>query len=181
MTNRRRFLPTIIAAALMALFLPLIASAQGNDSWNRDRRDDRDYRRDNDDWRNRNRYDSRVLRDVTRRLDDRSGDFQRHLDSALDRSRYDGTRREDRINDIARDFRNAASNLRRSANDGRNLNRSSDEARRVLQIGSRIDQFIGRQRLDYRATSDWAQIRQDLRVIADIYNLNFNGGGWGRR
>jgi hypothetical protein len=181
MTNRRRFLPTIIAAALMAIFLPLIASAQGNDSWNRDRGDDRDYRRDNDDWRNRNRYDSRVLRDVTRRLDDRSGDFQRHLDNALDRSRYDGTRREDRINDIARDFRIAASNLRRSASDGRNLNRSSDEARRVLQIGSRIDQFVGRQRLDSRAASDWAQIRQDLRVIADIYNLNFNGGGWGRR
>src|SRR3954471_10471864 len=106
MTNRRRFLPIIIAAALMALFLPLIASAQGSyDSWNRDRRDDRDYRRDrdyrdNDNW----RYGNRMLRDVTRRLDDRSGDFQRHLDSALDRSRYDGTRREDRINEIARDF-----------------------------------------------------------------------------
>lgn len=174
MTNKRRFLPTIIAAALMALFLPLIASAQGNGSWNRDRRD-------NGDWRNGNRYDNRMLRDVTRRLDDRSGDFQRHLDSALDRSRYDGTRREDRINEIARDFRNAARDLRYSINDGRNLNRSSDEARRVLQIGSRIDQFVGRQRLDYRAASDWAQIRQDLRVIADIYNLNFNGGGWGRR
>jgi hypothetical protein len=160
----------------MAIFLPLIASAQGsNGSWNRDRRD-------NDNWRSGNRYDSRILRDVTRRLDDRSGDFQRHLDSALDRSRYDGTRREDRINEIARDFHNAASELRRSAGDGRNLNRSSDEARRVLQLGSRIDQFIARQRLDYRAAGDWAQIRQDLRVIADIYNLNFNGGGgWGRR
>lgn len=175
MTNKRRFLPTILAAALMAIFLPLIASAQGSyGSWNRDRRN-------NDNWRNDNRYDNRLLRDVTRRLDDRSGDFQRHLDSALDRSRYDGTRREDRINEIARDFRNAASDLRRSANDGRNLNRSSDEARRVLQIGSRIDGFIARQRLDYRAASDWSQIRQDLRVIADIYNLNFNGGGWGRR
>ena len=175
MTNRRRFLPTIIATALMALFLPLVAAAQGNNGpWNRGGRD-------NDDWRNRNRYDSRVLRDVTRRLEDRSSDFQRHLDSALDRSRYDGTRREDRINDIARDFRNAASDLRRSVNNGRNLDRSSDEARRVLQIGSRIDMFIARQRLDYRAASDWAQIRQDLRVIADIYNLNFNGGGWGRR
>jgi hypothetical protein len=174
MTNKRRFLPTIIAAAIMAIFLPLFASAQvNNGSWDRDRRD-------NDNWRN-GRYDSRMLRDVTRRLDDRSGDFQRHLDSALDRSRYDGTRREDRINDIARDFRIAASNLRRSANDGRNLNRSSDEARRVLQLGSRIDQLIGRQRLNSRAASDWAQIRQDLRTIADIYNLNFNSGGWGRR
>jgi hypothetical protein len=49
-----------------------------------------------------------------------------------------------------------------------------------LQIGARIDQFIGRQRLDSRAESDWMQIRQDLRLIANIYNLNFNGGGWRR-
>ena len=166
--SRRKLFLTVAAAALMAIFLPLIASAQGYDPWNRDRRD---YN---------NRYDNRALRDAARRLEDRSGDFQRHLDSALDRSRYDGTRREDRINEIARDFRFAASSLRRSVNDARNLNHSSDEARRVLQIGARIDQFVGRQRLDYRAESDWMQIRQDLRLIANIYNLNFNGGGWRR-
>ena len=179
--SRRKLFLTVAAAALMAIFLPLIASAQGYDPWNRDRRDDRDYRRDRDYG---NRYDNRTLREAARRLEDRSGEFQRHLDSALDRSRYDGTRREDRINEIARDFRFAASSLRRSVNDARNLNHSSDEARRVLQIGARIDQFIDRQRLDYRAESDWMQIRQDLRLIANIYNLNFNGGGgwgWGRR
>jgi hypothetical protein len=47
-----------------------------------------------------------------------------------------------------------------------------------LQLGSRIDQFIGRQRLNYRAESDWSQIRQDLRVIADIFGFNINGGGY---
>lgn len=169
--SRRKLFMTVAAAAFMALFLPLIASAQV--PWNRGGRD-------NDDWRNRNRYDARVLRDTARRLEDRSGDFQRHLDSALDRSRYDGTRREDRINEIASDFRSAAINLRRSVNNGRNLDSSYNEARRVLQIGSRIDMFIARQRLDYRAESDWNQIRQDLRTIANIYNLNYNGG-WGRR
>ena len=172
MANRRGFFLTVIAAAFMALFLPLIASAQGNyDPWGRDRRD-----RDN--GRYGYRYDNRTLRDAARRLDDRSRDFQRHLDSALDRSRYDGTRREDRINEIADQFHDAANDLKNSVSDGRNLNRSSDEARRVLQLGSRIDQFIGRQRLDSRAESDWVQIRQDLRVIANIYGLNYNSGGY---
>lgn len=172
MTNRRRLILNVMAAALIALFLPLMASAQGNyDPWGRDRRD-------HDNGRYGYRYDNRTLRDAARRLNDRSRDFERHLDSALDRSRIDGTRREDRINEIARDFHNAANDLKNEVGDGRNLNRSSDEARRVLQLGSRIDQFIGRQRLDYRAASDWAQIRQDLRVIADIYGLNFNGGGY---
>ena len=169
--NRRKLFLTFVAAALMAIFLPLIASAQGSyGQWGRDRRDN-EYG---------NRYDSRALREAARRLDDRSGDFQRHLDSALDRSRYDGTLREDRINYIASEFRRAAIDLRRSVNDGRNLNRSMDEARRVLQIGARIDQFIGRQRLAYRAESDWMQSRQDLRLIANIYNLGYNNGG-GRR
>lgn len=169
MTNRRRFILNVMASALIALFLPLIASAQGNyDPWGRDRRD-----RDN------GRYDSRTLRDAARRLDNKSRDFQRHLDSALDRSRIDGTRREDRINDIARDFRDAASDLKNEVGDGRNLNRSADEARRVLQLGSRIDQVMGRQRLNPRAESDWMQIRQDLRVIANIYGLNFNSGNNG--
>jgi hypothetical protein len=55
----------------------------------------------------------------------------------------------------------------------------ADEVRRVLQLGARIDQFIGRQRLNYRAESDWSQIRQDLRVIADIFGSN--GGGYNGR
>jgi hypothetical protein len=167
----------VVAAALIALFLPALAAAQGNyDPWGRDRRGSR--RNDNNNGRYGYRYDSRTLRDAARRLDDRSRDFQRHLDSALDRSRIDGTRREDRINEIASEFRSAASVLRNSVGDGRNINRSSDEARRVLQLGSRIDQFIGRQRLNSRAESDWSQIRQDLRVIADIFGFNFNGGGY---
>ena len=170
MTNRRRLIMNVAATALLALFLPLIASAQGNyNPWGRDRRDNGRYG---------SRYDSRALSNAARRLDDRSRDFQRHLDSALDRSRYDGTRREDRINEIAIEFHDAASSLRNRVGDGGDFNRGLNEARRVLQIGSRIDQLVSRQRLDGRTRSDWSQLRQDLRVIADIYGLNFNGRGY---
>jgi hypothetical protein len=173
MVNRRRFIPTVISAALIALFLPLVASAQGGyDPWGR-----RD-RRNNDDWRY-GRNDNRGLRDVARRLDDRSGDFQRHLDSALDRSRIDDTRREDNINNMAREFRHAASNFRDRVDDGRNLSRASNEAHRLLQIGSRLDGIVQRVG-DSRARSDWAQIRQDLRIVGNAYGINYSGGGYGR-
>jgi hypothetical protein len=163
MTNRLRIIPTIIAAALVALFLPVMASAQGNyDPWNRNR----DY------GRNGGYNNNRSLRDAIRRVSDRSDDFRDHLDSALDRSRIDDTRREDRINDIAREFENAANRLKDRFNDGRDLNRSAGEARRLLDTGARIDQFISRSRLNGRATSDWAQIRQDLRVISNAYGYN---------
>jgi hypothetical protein len=167
MANRRRFIPTVIAAALMAMFLPLVASAQwgNNDRWGRDRNNGR-YD---------NRYD-RTLRDAARRVDDRSGDFQRHLDSALDRSRYDDSRREDNINQIAAEFRNAASRFRNNIGDGRDYNRGSNEVQRLLQLGSRIDRIVGRLRLDSRTRSDWSQIRQDLRVISDFYRGRYNGG-----
>ena len=174
MANRRRLIPTFIAAALVALFLPLIASAQGNyDPWGRDRRDRDNGRYDN-------RYDYRSLRDVARRIDDRSGDFQRHLDSALDRSRYDDTRREDNINQIAAEFRNAARQFRNRVGDGRDYNRGSNEAQRLMSLGSRIDRVIGRIRLDQRTQSDWFQIRQDLRVLGDFYRGNYNYGDYGR-
>lgn len=174
MTNRRKIITTVFGAALMALFLPLIASAQGNyDPWGRDRRD-RDY------GRNGPRYDNRTLRDAARRLDDRSGDFQRHLDSALDRSRYDNTRREDNINQLAGEFRNAAGRFRNRVGDGRDNYRGADEANRLLQLGSRINRVIGRLRLDSRSASDWSQISQDLRLIANIYGNGRNDGYYGR-
>ena len=173
MANRPRLIPTLIAAALMAVFLPLIASAQGSyDPWGRNR--DRDYGRDrrNDNY---GGYGNRNLRDVARRLDDRSGDFQRHLDSSLDRGRYDDTRREDNINELARQFRNAASRFRDRVDD---RDGGSNEARNLLQIGSRMDNLMARLRVDGRTQSDWSRIRQDLRTVANAYGIGY-GGGYG--
>jgi hypothetical protein len=182
MANRPRLIPTLIAAALMAIFLPLIASAQGTyDPWGRNR--DRDYRRsrrNNDDY-NGGRYGNRNLRDVARRLDDRSGDFQRHLDSSLDRSRYDDTRREDNINELARQFRNAASRFRDRVDD---RDGGSNEARQLLQVGTRMDNLMARLRVDGRTQSDWSRIRQDLRIVSDAFGYGYGGGygngGYGR-
>lgn len=178
MTNRLKLIPSLIAAALVALCLPVMASAQGGyDPWNRDR----DYRRDrrNDNY---DRYGYRSLRDSIRRVRNRSDDFRNHLDSALDRSRIDDTRREDRINDMAREFERAAHRLDDRFDNGRDLNRSADEARHLLEVGVRIDQLMARARLrDGRAQSDWAQIRQDLRVIANAYGSYGYGNGPYRR
>ena len=167
MGNRRTTILTVIAAALVSLFLPLMtASAQGryDPSWgrNRDGRND-SYRR--------GYYNERTLRDAAQRVKNRSRNFQDNLDRALDRSRLDGTRREDRLNDVARDFHNAASRFEDRVDDGRNLNRSTNEARELIQMGARIDRVVSRARLDSRASSDWSQIRQDLRLIADIYGI----------
>jgi hypothetical protein len=187
MLKRRFTVLTFAAVALAAFIAPASASAQSiwdrirdraeqerqrDDDWGRNRRRDDDgrygrYGRMND-------YERRQLRDLARRIDDRSGDLQRDVDRLLDNSRINGSNREDRINNEARDLRRAASRFRGVAGDNDRLDRSRDEARELLNEASRFSRMLGRIRLDGRTASDWNQLRSDLRRVADIYNLRFN-------
>ena len=101
------------------------------------------------------RYDERQLRDSIHRLDRLAKDFERELDRSLDRSRRDGTRTEDRINNEARQFRSAASDLKSRFGNGRDLNRSSNEAERVLQESRQLERLS---RIDNRLGGLWSQI-----------------------
>ena len=193
MTNRRFTLLTFAAIALATFLAPASAGAQTIWDRIRDRAEqqrDRDRDRDRDpDWRRDRRdddrygrgrlsdYDRRQLRDLARRIDDRSRDLQRDIDRALDHSRANGTNREDRINDQARDFRDAAARFRNVAGDSNDLYRSRDEARNLLDRASQMNRVLGRVRSDGRTQSDWNQLRSDLRRVADIYNLRFNDNG----
>jgi hypothetical protein len=187
MTNRRFTVLTFAAVALATFLVPADASAQSvwdriRDRAEQERQRDDDYgrnRRDRDDDRyGRNGrmsdYERRQLRDLARRIDDRSRDLQRDIDRMLDHSRINGTNREDRINDEARDFRNAAGRFRSVAGDNNELYRSRDEASRLLQQASQLSRALGRSRLDSRAVNGWNQLRSDLRAVANIYNLRFN-------
>lgn len=167
MDTRRTLSSSIFAAALLALCLPAVASAQWPDNArNRDQNNGR-Y----------GRYDERNLRDSINRLDRLAKNFEKDLDRALDRSRRDGTRREDRVNGQAREFRNAVSSLKSRFGNGRDLNRSRNEAQRVLQEARQLERAA---RLDNRTASQWSQIQQELRVIANAYGSNgYDDGSYG--
>jgi hypothetical protein len=192
MLKRRFTVLTFAAVALATILAPASASAQSiwdrirdraeQEQRDRDRNRDDDYgrnRRDRDDDRyGRNGrvsdYERRQLRDLSRRIDDRSRDLQRDVDHLLDNSRINGSNREDRINNEARDLRNAAGRFRNVAGDNDRLDRSRDEARELLQSASQFSRMLGRLRMDGRTSSDWNQLRNDLRAVANIYNLRFN-------
>jgi hypothetical protein len=158
MKNRRTLMFSLMVAALLALALPLMAAAQG-------RYPDYGY----PDY-GRGRYDDRELRDSIKRLDNLSKDFKRDLDRALDRSRTDGTRREDRINQEANEFRNAVGNLKSRFN-SRDLNRSRNEAARVLQEAQQLERIARPRWFDGRLSSQWSQIRRELNVIERAYGI----------
>ena len=181
MTNWRKFIPTAFVLGVIALCLPVVASAQyggygqngGYGGYGR-----------NGGYGNNGGYNNndRGLRDAIRRVKDRSGDFRKHLDQALDHSRINGSNREDQINRLADQFHDAADDLKDSFGNGRNNNygRSQQEAQRLVQLGAQIDRVIGRARLDGRSQSDWYQISSDLNFIANSFGIDrrYGNGGY---
>ena len=141
MTNRRFTVLTFAAVALATFLAPADASAQSvwdrirdraeqeqrNDDYGRNRRD-----RDDDRYGRNGRmsdYERRQLRDLSRRIDDRSRDLQRNIDRLLDNSRVNGTNREDRINNEARESTAIAAREHAAAREiGANLERLGLEA-----------------------------------------------------
>ena len=159
---------SILAAALVALSLPVVAAAQ----WGRQ---DRDRYPDN----NRGgygRYDDREIRDSAHRLDRLAKDFERDMDRALDRSRQNGTSREDRINEEVHQFRRAAGDYKSRVGNGRDLNRSADEARRLLQEAQQVDRVARPRWFDSRLASEWSAIQRELRFISDVHGFRYDGG-----
>lgn len=170
MTNRHTLKFSIFAAGVLALCLPIIAAAQWG-GYPDNRYPDNSYpSRSRDNGRN----DDRYLRDSVQQLDRLSKDFENDMDRALDHSRVDGTRREDEINNVVKDFRRAVGNLKSRVGNGRDLNRSVNEAERVLQLADQVDRY-GARRLDSRTSSEWSQIQSELRTISDVYGLNYRG------
>jgi hypothetical protein len=165
MTNRHTLKFSIFAAAALALCLPVLASAQ----WGQ--YPDNRYPNRNGGY---GRYDDRYVKDSVKRLDGLAKDFERDMDRALDHSRVNGTRREDQMNSVVHDFRRAVGDLKSRVGNGRDLNRSYNEAQRVLSLADQVDRF-GARRLDSRTSSEWSQIQNELRNISDIYGLGYRG------
>src|ERR1043166_8769757 len=161
--KRHTLVFSILAAALLALSLPVAAGAQwgGNGRYGR--------------------YDDRAVRDSAQRLDRLAKDFERDMDRALDRSRVNGTSREDRINEEVHQFRRAAGDFKSRVGNGRDLNRSADEARRVLDEAQQVNRIARPRWFDGRLSSQWSAIEQELRFISDVYGFRYNGGYNGGR
>lgn len=162
--NRLRNLTTVFAFALLILGLPTLASAQWDN--NRDNRDD--------DYYGNGSRNNRNLQGTIKNLKNSSSHFESRVDRELDNSRYDGRRREDRILQTARDFKNAAEQLDRSYDNRRDYNNSQDEARRVLDLGSQLERMVSRLQTSSHLDSDWNKIRRDLNVLANAYNYSGN-------
>ncbi len=117
------------------------------------------------------RINDRQLDGLIRRIENGADRFRTSMNNSLDRSRYDGTRAEDNINQFIRDFENATDQLR-SRFDARNS--AASDVENVLRQATYIDDFMTRQTLAVRAENDWTTLRGDLNQLASAYSVAWN-------
>jgi len=152
----------LLAAALLIVAVPVIASAQIYNRYDPYNRDDR--------------FSQRDVRDAIARLDNASARLQSDLYAGSERRVLGGLLSFRSVDNDSvaqvRDFRRAVRELRASARGGYSLDSSDDEARAVLEQGVQLDRYLrlrtGRTSVD----ADLAEIRSALHVIADAYGLS---------
>ncbi len=184
MKNINSFWLKIFAFSLLVLALPTLGSAQytnrdcDDDNYNRGGNNRGGYGNNggysNSGYGNNGYYDTRSLQDAIRRIKDQTGRFQNDLDTALDNSRSNGSDWEDGLNASAKDFKKAIKNLDKNFKNGRDLNRSSNDAYDAIRYAQEIDRDIYRAGVNYDVQNQWSQIQSDLRFVADGYNISYS-------
>lgn len=99
-----------------------------------------------------------------------TGRFRKSLDSSLDRSRLNGTNREDDINHFLKNYEDTTERLYSRFKDNKSV---GADVEAVLDGAAELDRFMTRRLASERAERDWAAVRDDLRRLADAYNVSW--------
>jgi hypothetical protein len=117
------------------------------------------------------RLSENQMKDLLKRMDKQAATFRSSLKHALEHSRFDDSKAEDRINDFVKGFEEATERLKHKYND---KSSASSEVEEVLRRAARIDGFMTRHQLSDRAERDWAGLRRNLDLLAEAYNVSWN-------
>ncbi|HEY1404372.1 MAG TPA: hypothetical protein VGB05_09620 [Pyrinomonadaceae bacterium] len=119
----------------------------------------------------RGNYTKAQVERVIRRVENQSDRFVRSFDNSLDRSRADGTRREDDLNQRARDLENAIDSLRLEFDRTDRYQDTRAQVSNVLSTAEGINTALRRRRLRNNTERLWTQLRSELNALASFYNL----------
>jgi hypothetical protein len=111
------------------------------------------------------------LRFVVTRIDNRMASFRKSLDASPDRSKWNGTRAEDRIDQLIKDFEIALNELRSALSDRTQRQYTRDEAQDLLRRALLIDNFMFNRRVSGDALKDWMNVRTEIDRLAQGYNI----------
>jgi hypothetical protein len=111
------------------------------------------------------------LADLLSRIHGTTDGFAKTADKALDKSGYDGSKREDDLNRILKDFTSATEGLK---NDHVGEN-GKKYLGLVLHYGVSIENFLKKYPLD-GVQEDWATLRGELGELASGFNITWKEG-----
>lgn len=120
------------------------------------------------------RLNDKEVERILRRVENQTNNFRRSLDASLDRSRLNGTNREDDINAFMKNFEEQTKRLRDRFDDHKSV---AADVEAVLNSAAAIDQFVYRQRLNERGQNDWSTLRASLDELAQAYNVAWRWEG----
>src|SRR5689334_16225768 len=121
------------------------------------------------------RLNDKEVEKIIRRIEQQSDHFRSSLDSALDKSRFNGSNREDNINSSIKDFYEQTKHLRNRFDKHQS---ASADVEAVLDRAARIDDFMSRNRLTSKAQDDWSALKGNLDELAAAYNVSWRWGGY---
>ena len=121
------------------------------------------------------RLSDKDVEKILRRIEQQSDRFRSSLDAALDKSRFNGSNREDDINSFIKDFYEQTKHLRQRFDKHQS---TSPDVEAVLDRAARIDDFMSRNRLSSKAQNDWSTLRSNLDELASAYNVNWGWQGY---
>jgi archaellum component FlaC len=116
------------------------------------------------------RLTDKEVEEIIHRIEHQSNVFRKSLDSALDKSRFNGTRREDDINSFVKDFYKETKRLHDHFDSHKS---TANDVTSVLDRAAQIDQFMRRNRLRREAQRDWSTLRGNLDELAQVYNVTW--------
>ena len=116
------------------------------------------------------RLNDKQVKKLMAQLKKDTGKFRKSIDSSLDRSRLNGTNREDDINRFLKNYEDATERLYSRFKDNKSV---GADVEAVLDGAAEIDRFMTRRLASEKAERDWASVRQDLRQLAEAYNVNW--------
>lgn len=123
------------------------------------------------DWARNRRYTHGSVDQIIKRVENRTDRFVKQFDNALDNSRLNGSRREDNLNQRAKDLEHATDDLRSEFNRRTNWWETRDNVQNCLSIGADINVAMNNRRFNSRTENNWRNVRKELNILAQAYNL----------
>jgi hypothetical protein len=108
---------------------------------------------------------------IIKRVEERSDRFVKLFDRSLDRSRLNGSNREDQLNEYARKLETALDELRHEFDRKESYVETRPEVRHCLDIATDINVAVRNRRLGGETERQWALLRSELNTLADVYTL----------